>query len=160
MTISRLLAGIVVESKVPSAIGEYLYSDFAIQNGIVLKNCALNNLAQIPFLGFVAGVARIALATIHTVGHLIGYASTNLREIGHLYHAGKGVSEAIRGVIEAIPVVGLLFAWIYNPPIRDGRSWWMIKMYNPDKPDGLDRYMQGWHNWKNDVPQLYVNADI
>lgn len=156
MTISRLLLGIVVESKTPSVTGKYLYSDFAMQNGVVQKNSLLNNLSQIPFVGILAGIARVVLGVIHSLGHLLAYLGTVDR--GHLYHAGKGGCEILRGAIEAIPVLGRIFSWLYICPVRDTRCWWMIKMYNPNSPDGLDRYMDNWASWKVSAPHLYCRA--
>jgi hypothetical protein len=156
MTISRLLVGIVVESKTPSPTGEYLYSDFAIKNGIIQKNSSLNNLTQVPFMGIVAGVWRIALGILHSLGHLFAYFVTKAK--GHLYHAAKGGCEMLRGAIEAIPLIGRVFAWLYMFPSSDGRCWWMIKMYNPNSPDGLDRYMDNWASWKVDAPHLYFRV--
>lgn len=156
MTVSKLLIGTVVESKIPSWTGEYLYSDFAIQNGVVQKNSLLNNLSQIPFVGILAGVARVALAIIHSIAHLFAYLIT--KDKGHLYHAAKGGCEILRGAIEAIPVIGRIFAWLYILPLRNARCWWMIKMYNPDSPDGLDRYMDHWADWRIEAPQLYFRA--
>lgn len=156
MTVSKLLIGTVVESRTPSCTGKYLYSDFAMQDGEVQKNSLLNNLTQIPIVGRLAGIVRIALGIIHSTGHLLAYLGT--WDKGHLYHAAKGGCEILRGGIEAIPVIGLIFAWLYMIPLRNARCWWMIKMYNPDAPDGLDRYMDNWDRWQIEAPQLYFRA--
>lgn len=155
---SALLLGVVVESKTPEGwTGEYLYSDFAIQNGLVQKNSLLNNLSQIPFIGILAGLGRIALGIIHSVGHLLAYFGN--MDKGHIYHAAKGGCEILRGSLEAIPILGRIFSWLYMAPLSNGRCWWMIKMYNPSSPDGLDRFMGNWTGWKSRVPQLYINAE-
>lgn len=141
-----LLHGMVLETRTESITGKYLYSDFA--SGKASKDTTLNLLTKIPFVGIAAGVARVALGIIHTVGHLL--AATFTFKKGHLFHAAKGGAEILRGAIEALPIIGRLFANQYNSaPVVDmygdgGRSWWMIKIYNPDKPDGLDIWMDLW----------------
>jgi hypothetical protein len=156
MTVSALLIGMVVENRTPSWTGQYLYSDFAMQDGVVQKNSMLNNLSQIPFVGILAGIGRMALGIIHSIGHLFAYLLK--QDKGHLYHAAKGGCEILRGGIEAIPVIGRIFSWLYMIPSSDTRCWWMLKMYNPDSPDGLDRFMNQWNDWKVKAPQLYVRA--
>jgi len=140
-----LMHGMVWETNVESFTGKYLYSDFA--TGKAEKDTTLNTLVKIPFVGIVAGVARVALGLIHSIGHLLAALVTFKK--GHLFHASKGVCEILRGVIESIPLIGRIFANSYNSaPLCDfeegGRSWWMIKIYNPDKPDGLDQWMDNW----------------
>lgn len=156
MTINRLLHGIVVESNAESWTGKFLYSDFAVQDGIVRKNSLLNDLVQIPVIGIVAGITRMALGIIHCICHLYAYAISGNN--GHLYHTNKGLAEILRGTIETIPVIGRIFANLYMPMSANGRCWWMIKMYNPDKPDGLDRYMDRWVQFQQFGPQFYVRA--
>lgn len=147
-----LLHGMVWETNVESFTGKYLYSDFAI--GKAKKDTALNNLVQIPLIGIAAGITRVALGLIHTVGHLLGALFTFKK--GHLFHASKGACEILRGIIETIPVIGRLFANQYNSS-EDGnaRSWWMIKIYNPKKPDGLDKWMD---NWSDFPPCFHIKA--
>ena len=145
MKLSALLHGIVVETTVPSPTGNILYSDYATVNG--QKDSLLNKCAKIPFVGIVAGIARMALGILHTLGHL--FAALVTLNKGHLYHAAKGACEILRGGIEALPIIGRIFANTYNsqgtPWEEDGvRSWWMIKIYNPEKPDGLDKWMRNW----------------
>lgn len=139
-----LLHGMVWETDVESFTGKYLYSDFA--TGKAEKDCTLNTLVKIPFVGIAAGVARVALGIIHTVGHLLGALFTFKK--GHLFHASKGACEILRGVIESLPIIGRIFANTYNfVPFYDPdgvRTWWMIKIYNPNKPDGLDQWMDNW----------------
>jgi hypothetical protein len=76
-------------------------------------------------------------------------------------HAAKGSCEALRGGIETIPIIGRIFANFYNSrplydPVNEGaRTWWMIKIYNPQQPDGLDHWMNLWQGF----PQaFYVRA--
>lgn len=141
-----LLHGMVIETNVESFTGKYLYSDFA--TGKAEKNSTLNSLVKIPVIGIAAGIARIALGIIHTFGHVLAALFTFKQ--GHLFHASKGLCEILRGVIETIPIVGRIFANSYNSrPIYDpfengSRSWWMIKIYNPENPDGLDTWMDNW----------------
>lgn len=149
-----LLHGMVLETNVESITGKYLYSDFA--TGKAQKDTTLNNLVKFPLIGIAAGVGRVALGIIHTVGHLLA-ALVTLNK-GHLYHAAKGMCEILRGTIETIPFVGRYFAFTYNytpdPDFDDfrfgpegTRSWWMIKIYNPEKPDGLDKWMDNWSHF-------------
>jgi hypothetical protein len=146
----------VWETDVESFTGEYLYSDFATGRGE--KDTTLNSLVKIPFVGIVAGVARVALGLIHTVGHLLAALLTCKK--GHLFHASKGTCEILRGIIEAIPIIGRIFANAYDSTAmydfgEGGRSWWMIKIYNPEKPDGLDQWMDNWEDFPR---RFYVTA--
>ncbi len=55
----------------------------------------------------------------------------------------RGGGEILRGVIETIPFVGRIFAWVYDPiwpiPYEHGKySYWIIKIVNPTRLDGLD----------------------
>lgn len=141
-----LLHGMVWETNVESLTGKYLYSDFA--SGLrAEKNTILNSLTQVPFVGIVAGVARVTLGIIHTLGHLLGALFTLKK--GHLFHAAKGTCEILRGMIETIPIAGRIFANLYIPSMcscseNSYRCWWMIKIYNAEKPDGLDAWMNNW----------------
>ena len=152
-----LFHGMVLETTAESWTGPYLYSDFATGNGE--KDTALNTLVKIPFIGILGGIMRMALGIIHTLGHLFAFVFT--QDKGHLFHAAKGLCEMLRGGIEAIPVIGRIFANfyssrpIYDPLNHGARSWWMIKIYNPQQPDGLDQWMNNWR----DFPQaFYVKA--
>lgn len=148
-----LFAGLIVETNVGSLTGKYLYSDFASGRG--QKNTPLNTIVKIPVIGIAGGIARIGLGIIHTFGHLIA-ALVTLKK-GHLYHAAKGGCEILRGTIETTPLIGRIFANTYNGiPCSDffainasigNRSWWMLKIYDPAKPDGLDQWMGNWRNW-------------
>lgn len=161
ITLSGLLYGMIVETNATSWTGDYLYSDFATGKGE--KNSALNDIAQIPIVGIGAGFIRIALGIIHTVGHLLAAAYTGNK--GHLFHAAKGICEALRGCIEAIPIIGRIFAHLYTLSFfgagteahyyADQRSWWMMKIYNPNQPDGLDKWMNNWINYPQ---QYYLKA--
>ena len=159
--VSGLLRGMVVETNTGSFTGKYLYSDFAhYPAGIgeinTSKDSKLNRLAKIPFVGIVAGVARVGLGAIHTVGHL--FAALFTLKKGHLFHASKGLCEMLRGTFEAIPIAGRIFTNIYSSapdPYIGTCSWWMIKIYNPEKPDGLDRWMNNWENYPR---HLYIQA--
>lgn len=164
VSFSHLLRGIVVETNAESLTGSLLYSDYADRgtqmNSHIPENASkdsvLNKATRIPVVGIVAGVARVALGAIHAVGHL--FAALITQNKGHLWHAAKGGCEMLRGIIEAIPVVGRIFANTFSAPDRCGspdRSCWMIKMYNPEKPDGLDSFM---HNWKTFPSTHYVKA--
>ncbi len=149
--IGGLLHGMVIETDVESFTGKYLYSDFATGRGE--KDSTLNSLAKIPFVGIAAGIARVALGILHTIGHL--FAALFTLQKGHLFHAAKGACEILRGVIESTPIVGRIFANSYNSVSitftdfddEGDRSWWMIKIYNPNKPDGLDLWMNDWKNY-------------
>jgi hypothetical protein len=168
ISLSHLLSGIVIETHAESLTGSVLYSDVrhtAVHGDPnrydpynpfrkVPSSSYLNGMAQIPILGIVAGVARVALGAIHTVGHL--FAALITQNKGHLWHAAKGGCEMIRGVIEAIPLIGRIFAGTYgiswNPDQFPFPSWcetrfcwWMIKMYNPEKPDALDSFVNNWN---------------
>jgi hypothetical protein len=157
--ISSLLHGMVFETQVESITGEYLYSDFAMGKGE--KDTLLNRLVRMPFIGILAGVVRVALGIIHTVGHLL--ASIFTCKKGHLFHAAKGGCEILRGLIEMIPIIGRIFAGCYGAPYHDSsdymdigsRAWWMIKIYNPTKPDGLDQWMDNWVGF----PRCFYKVD-
>ncbi len=157
MKVADLLHGIVIETHVESYTGKILYSDYARGRGGE-KDSILNVCTKIPFIGIGAGLVRILLGIIHSVGHLLAAIFTQKK--GHLFHTAKGVCEILRGSIETVPIVGRIFANVYNnsfglPPLDFDnigvRSWWMIKIYNPEKPDGLDHWM---HNWI-EFPQMY-----
>ncbi len=155
-SIGDLLQGIVVETKTKSFSGAFLYSDkihYDEHNIVTIEHQPwLNELAKIPVIGIAAGVTRMALALIHTVGHLLAAVVTF--DKGHLIHAAKGGCEFLRGFIEAIPIAGRYFA---NNYYRDG-EWWIIKIYNPDAPDSLDRYAGNWQHFKQERPSGYSVA--
>ncbi len=125
------------------------------------KTTLLNGLVCLPFIGIVAGITRVALGIIHTTGHL--FAALVTLKKGHLAHAAKGACETLRGIIESIPIVGRIFShtnFIFDPiKVHSGisfeHSWWMIKIYNPQKPDGLDEIMGYWSSFPR---QFYAKA--
>lgn len=57
-------------------------------------------------------------------------------------HALKGVCEIGRGLIEATPIVGRIFANLNHA--SGSRTWWIIKICNPEQPDPLDCAYYGW----------------
>ena len=163
---SDLLRGIVVETKAgPGFTGSFLYSDTyheecdpTKQNEQPFETVrfgsgnTLNDLSRIPIIGIAAGVARMALAVFHVLSHL--FCALITFDKGYCYHAAKGGCEFLRGFIEAIPVVGRVFANHYVP----NGEWWIIKIYNPDHPDTLDRYTGNWAHLKQVRPTAYVVA--
>lgn len=112
----------------------------------------LNQLANVPIIGRITGLVRIILAPIHIVGHLI--ASLVTRNVEHLCHVLKGLTELLRGILEIIPIIGEIFSWCYNPSLincdlshRNDTDWvkhsnfFLVKIYNPDQPDQIDEMM-------------------
>jgi len=154
-----LLHGMVFETNVKSFTGPLLYSDRVCHyDPDKCKNPPLNIAAEVPLIGIAAGVSRTALSVIHTIGHLSAALFTFKK--GHLFHAAKGCCEGIRGVIETMPIIGRIFANLYNLDtmqynLRPSRCWWMIKIYNPEKPDSMDRME---NNWRSFPPLFYVKA--
>lgn len=159
---SELLKGIVVETRTQAGPTEcFLYSDKYYRdedprNDNVTVVCTPSDvlicLSTIPILGIAAGVTRMALAVIHSLGHL--FAALVTFDKGHCVHAAKGGCEFLRGLIEATPIVGRQFARNY---VAHG-DWWMIKIYNPDYPDTLDRHMGNWVRLRQTRPNAYVVA--
>lgn len=167
LSLSGLLFGTIVKTDAYSYTGPYLYSacitGFNEPMAEVLEDRTrptveeakltwehttfLNQASKKPLLGIAAGIARMVLAVFHIIGHLIASLNGNR---GHLYHAAAGGCEFLRGLIEAIPVIGRIFANLYLPPSIEyrenmtaedfigGRSWWMIKMYCTQAPDHFD----------------------
>lgn len=140
---------LVLKTNVTSVTGNLFYSD---QNWMNCRGAAdgvpfLNKLANVPIIGRIAGLIRIILAAIHIVGHLI--ASLVTRNVEHLYHVLKGLTELLRGILEIIPLVGEIFSWCYNPPLcvdnlshacdedycRLYDNFFLVKIYNPDQPE-------------------------
>ncbi len=170
-SVSDLLGGVVVESRTKSWTGDHLiYSDKTYNDGVpgftaMHFQPLLNEFARIYVIGIAAGVTRMALSTIHTVGHL--FAGVVTFDKGHLWHAAKGGCEFSRGFIESIPIAGRIFAIKYY----DSGLWWIIKIYNPDAPDSLDRhthtgcwspsledYTNCWSQFKKSRPSAYIIA--
>lgn len=169
-SISDVCHGIVIQTNTKSLLGPYFYSDLIydgdlidIDNGrndkYLWSQPVLNFCAELPIIGRIAGVIRMAMAVIHSLGHL--FAALFTQDIGHCYHAAKGGCEFLRGLIETIPVVGYFFATRYSEDkswsIIKGR-WWIIKIYNPKSPDSLDEYTDGWKSLKAQRPSAYVVA--
>jgi hypothetical protein len=157
--ISDLARGIVVETRTKSWLGDCFYSDKIHYSHLhpmewesIKIQPYLNELARIPVIGMVAGITRMALAIIHTIGHLLAALVTF--DKGHCYHAAKGSCEFLRGFIEALPIAGRLFAKYYY----EAGDWWMIKIYNPDDTDTLDRYANLWQYFKQNRPTAYIIA--
>lgn len=148
----------IFTTKVQSWTGKMIYSDTyaEISTHNQLRKCKvplLNRLAAYPIIGIVAGIIRIALSIIHIIGHLAAALLAKDKK-GHLYHVIKGGAELLRGVIEATPILGRIFVWKYDVPKpfyytktrhRGERTYafFLIKMYNPDKPDDIDNVLYG-----------------
>lgn len=151
-----LTRGIVIETTTESWTGKLFYSDrihyevsddlFEYQKPV---QPLLNELAAVALVGIAAGIIRMALAVIHSLGHL--FAALITWNKGHLIHAAKGGCEFLRGFIEAIPFVGRIFS---NHYYYDG-YWWMIKIYNPNHLDSLDRLADNWKSIKENRPSAY-----
>lgn len=112
----------------------------------------LNRASKVLFIGIAAGITRMVLAIFHIIGHLIASINGNK---GHLYHAAAGGCEFLRGLIEATPIIGRIFANCYLHPtieyredmtvedLRGNRCWWMMKIYCTEAPDNFDnRYLR------------------
>lgn len=177
---------IVVETDVTSRTGKYLYSDMYFEAGkfkdikmnleIEKKSKThyhgiLNKLVRYPVIGIVAAICRLALSIIHIFGHLMAAAVTHKK--GHLYHATKGFLEMQRAIIESIPVIGRIFAFLYsyepgptngyyiNERLHsyeiNGDYWWLMKIYNPKTPDPIDSHNNLWVNVQ-DQKYRYIRA--
>ena len=139
-----------------SLTGNILYSDCfvvlpEVESDTPIKGDVpfLNQWAGIPFIGDLAGVTRCALAVIHIIGHL--FASIIFWNNDHLFHVMKGSTELLRGFIEMMPICGRIFVWLHDAPHFhrfvsmpwaqpvEFHSFFIIKIYNPDQPDMLDR---------------------
>jgi hypothetical protein len=137
---------VVVETTIESWTGPFLYSDYSTENGqadyprFYAQDSLLNKAVRLPFVGIFAGITRVALGIIHSFGHLIA-ASLTFKK-GHLFHALKGGCETVRGLIEFLPIIGRLFAYSMSTfsleEDGEGRRWWMMKIFNPRKIDGID----------------------
>lgn len=155
--VNDLMRGIVIETRTWSCTGHALYSDQFHQEfdkSHELPTWAgrqpfLNKLSTYDVIGILAGLSRMALAIIHSIGHL--FAALFTWNKGHCMHAAKGACEFLRGSIEAIPFLGRSFAKRYY---YEG-EWWMIKIYNPNCPDTLDQYTNKWASLKQNRPSAY-----
>lgn len=170
----NLAMGYVVETTAKSFTGNLLYSDYLNVKDYdrdIEQTTFLNMLAYVPVLGIVTGVARIALGIIHVLGHLVLAAVCSSTSKGHLYHAAKGLIEIGVGCIEAMPIVGRVYAWLVRPSSCVPRviaqsvknhSFAILKIYNPEQPDSLDTYSSLWANWKSRADldnSHYIKAD-
>jgi len=161
MGISDLVQGIVIETRTKPWLGNCFYSDkihydlfddSRVDSTLLVKEPFLNELARRPIIGIAAGIIRMALAIIHTVGHLLAALATF--DKGHCYHAAKGGCEFLRGFIESLPIAGRVFSKYYY----QAGEWWMIKIYNPDDTDTLDRFAGLWQNFRQNRPTAYITA--
>lgn len=147
----NLLQGIVAETSTGSWSGYLLYSDpFYRENGSIKTQPFLNKMATKNVIGIAVGIFRMALAIIHAVGHLFVALVTFNK--GHVFHAAKGGCEFLKGFIEAIPFIGRAFAHIYYD---NGVLWWMIKIYNPEQPDAVDKMRHEWESFREYRPSAY-----
>ncbi|MCE5316786.1 MAG: hypothetical protein LLG04_05420 [Parachlamydia sp.] len=106
-----------IASECNSITGKFLYSDSYREQWCCTTNVndlpLLNSCSRILILGSLAGITRCALAIIHMVGH--AFAALIFWNRGHFPHIAKGGAEFVRGMIEALPVIGRIFAWQYEP---------------------------------------------
>lgn len=68
------------------------------------KHCLLNKLGRIPVISTITGVGRVLFGVAQTIVHLACAIFTDRKR--HLHEAGLGIKNIIRGVVEAIPVIG------------------------------------------------------
>jgi hypothetical protein len=156
-SISDFASYYVVETNARSWLGPYLYSDRRYPENSTAGTpyqSPLNELSRIPFIGSIAGTLRMALAAIHSLGHLLAAALTGNK--GHLYHAAKGGCEYVRGYIEETAMIGRIFANVYYY----AADWWVMKIYSPSSPDSLDKHRQLWVDFKNNHANRYTYCDF
>lgn len=130
-------------------LGGLIYSDtYSHEDPRANQRSFLNKWAAIPILGCLAGVARVALAIVHIIGHLLAAIPDYLifKDTNHLCHAAKGSTELLRGCIETMPIIGNVFVWLYDAPsfCTNGDfeySFFIIKIYNPNNPDPIDLHL-------------------
>src|ERR1700722_18020208 len=67
--------------------------------------CTLNKLGYIPGVSTITGLGRSLLGIVHTIAHL-ACAIFSKNQSDHLQEAGLGLKNIVRGVIEAIPIIG------------------------------------------------------
>lgn len=133
----------VVATDVESWTGPYLYGDCAtVINRVGLlehQTNSLNKLSRIPLVGIIASIGRVVLAVLHIIGH--AFLALVTQNKGHLYHAAKGMVEIKSGLLDAVPILGRLRAYV---AYHDGSHfsptshWDCIKIYNPNNPDLVD----------------------
>ncbi len=71
------------------------------------KICTLNKLGYKPGISTITGIGRALLGIIHTIVHLACFIFSKHKE----HHSGEvkiGVKNIIRGLVEAVPVIGNL----------------------------------------------------
>ncbi len=148
---------LVVESKTRSWwTGKYIYSDCAYSGNDWIHDTPLNKASRIPLINTIAGIVRMALAVIHCLYHATLHIVT--KKMGHRYHALKGVCEMSRATTEGLPFIGWFFASDLDSLGGSGMKITGIKMYNPDNPDGVDRYMNNWTYLKDEFPKWCIKA--
>ncbi len=159
LSFSDLLKGIVIETKLPSWSGKILYSDTVHHaehyedHSLMVEYSNLDYIASVPIVGVAAGITRVALAVLHMLNHTLALIFTF--DSRHCIHLAKGGCEFLKGLIQSVPIVGHLFArsWMEN----EG-EWWIIKIYDPDKPDTLDAHANFWQTLKRTRPSAYIIA--
>lgn len=158
---SNLANGIVVENTLHSWTGDLLYSDTGYDQfqSIYPQNSVLDHLASKPFIGILGGIIRVALAAFHILVHTLSLIFTF--DFRHFMHIAKGGCELLKGIIQSIPIIG---HWFSHSWLHEWKgAWWMIKIYNPNKPDSLDEYSRNfdphqdyWNALKTSRPSAYI----
>lgn len=183
-------------SNINSWTGKLLYSDSYVlrekdsqhAQTVIKNNCPfLNRLAKIPLLNIPGGLIRCVLAIIHMVGHALAALFTWDKQ--HVPHVYKGAVELVRGIIEALPIIGNIFAWTYdesylfdcyatvedecnrvsNSDVEPSdiyvkwqvvQSFFIIKVYNPCKVDE-DPVLHAYiHNKRMTKEELQNNSKV
>lgn len=115
---------LVLQTNVKSFTGNFIYSDrswsidpkpnstdFELK---VHKTTLLNQVACMPCMSLISGIVRVVTAIFHTLAHLTLAAIYRNKE--HCYHALKGCCTILEGLIEIVPIAGLVYAWKTSPP--------------------------------------------
>jgi hypothetical protein len=97
-------------------------------------------LAVIPVIGTAVGIIKIAFAALHMLSHSSALVFTLDRR--HFAHLAKGLCELSKAIIQSIPIIGNIFAYLWIGRLNG--KWWMIKIYNPKSPDSLDIHANYW----------------
>jgi hypothetical protein len=150
--ISDLCRGIVVETKLHTFVtGNILYCDYV--EDPYSRSTRINSLidlaAAVPILNIFAGITRIVLASLHIIVQSLALVFTFDRR--YIVHIAKGGCEILKGLIQATPFVGHKFTRFWF----DNGYWWMIKIYNPDKPDYFDEDQNYWKDFRISRPTAY-----
>ncbi len=159
LSFSDLLKGIVIETKLSSWSGKILYSDTVHHaehyedHSLMVQYSDLDYIASVPIVGVAAGITRVALAVLHMLNHTLALIFTF--DSRHCIHLAKGGCEFLKGLIQSIPIAGHLFtrSWMKN-----NGEWWIMKIYNPDEPDTLDKHAILWQTLKRTRPSAYIIA--